>query len=53
MEFRTDLLEAGRKGTFFFLFLYFVSGNRTDLGTGVNHHIAQDGRVAVLTVNRL
>ncbi|KIJ99520.1 hypothetical protein K443DRAFT_170677 [Laccaria amethystina LaAM-08-1] len=33
VEYRTDLLEAGRKG--------------------VNHHIAQDGRVAILTVNRL
>lgn len=50
MEYRKDLLEAGRKGTFFSL---FGSGNGTDLETGVNHHIAQDGRVAILTVHRL
>ncbi|TFY75218.1 hypothetical protein EWM64_g8794 [Hericium alpestre] len=50
VEFRT-LLEPGHEGPSY-VSRRFYSANLTAI-TGVNHGISQDGRVAILTVNRL
>lgn len=50
VEWRTDLIEEGRKGL---PLRYSYPTKLKFFVKGVNHGIAQDGRVAVLTVVRL
>lgn len=52
IEWRTDLLEPGRKG-FSKPFKRYGTRLTWILSSGINHGIAQDGRVAVLTVERI
>ena len=51
VEWRTDLIESGKKGQLSFISLTKHLSNQISLG--VNHGIPQDGRIAVLTVHRL
>lgn len=49
VEWRDDLLQAGSDGK-----VIMISDVRLlILVSGVNHGIAQDGRVAILTVNKI
>ena len=47
----SDLLTPGRKGWLTFSYLNFIQTHWWMIG--VNHDIPQDGRVAILTVNRV
>lgn len=51
IEWREGLLEAGYKGSFPFVLWYLICDPYIHLG--INHAIAQDGRVAILTVHRV
>jgi len=55
VEWRSGLLEAGKKGQLFFFSFRRIPSISTQQRKylGVNHGIPQDGRVAVLTVFRL
>lgn len=55
VEWREGLLEPGRKSALSCSFLISSSERWVNcrVGVDVNHGIAQDGRVAVLTVRRL
>jgi hypothetical protein len=50
VEWRTDLIDSGKKGQLFFYFL--DDAFQQPKSPGVNHGIPQDGRIAVLTVSR-
>lgn len=51
VEWRTDLIDSGKKGQLFFIFS-LKHPHQQPKSLGVNHGIPQDGRIAVLTVYR-
>ena len=51
VEWRTDLIKAGKKGLLFTD--VHQQSKLMSFVKGVNHGIAQDGRIAVLTIVRL